>query len=91
MRCHSYSGQPSGLLFQKTIGAVTTAKWNHTGEGAYLCFARGDENRALGLRKTTLGGVHVHTVGLNAETNGTGIEPKGEIFLLTFLFIGLVR
>src|SRR3981081_174761 len=29
MRCHSSSGQPSGLLFQKTMGAVTTAKWNH--------------------------------------------------------------
>lgn len=30
------------------------------------------------------------TVGLN-ETNGTGIEPKGESILLTFLFIELLR
>jgi hypothetical protein len=34
MRCHSSSGQPSGLLFQKTTGAVTTAKWNHRGRGS---------------------------------------------------------
>jgi len=33
MHCHSSSGQPSGLLFQKTMGAVTTAKWNHRKEG----------------------------------------------------------
>ena len=38
-------GQPSGLLFQKTTGAATTAKWNHREEEAYLCFARGDETR----------------------------------------------
>ena len=27
MHCHFSSGQSSGLLFQKTMGAVTTAKW----------------------------------------------------------------
>jgi hypothetical protein len=41
MHCHSTSGQSSGLLFQKTIGAVTTVKWNHKGEEAHLRFARG--------------------------------------------------
>jgi hypothetical protein len=30
-------------LFQKTIGAVTTAKWNHREEETYLRFAGGDE------------------------------------------------
>jgi hypothetical protein len=43
MRCHPSSGQPSGLLFQKTIGAATTAKWNHRGEETDLRFIRGDE------------------------------------------------
>jgi hypothetical protein len=56
------------LDVSETIGAVTTAKWNHREEEAYLRFARGDENRALGLRKTTLRSrVHVQTVGLNAR------------------------
>src|SRR5258708_37297816 len=43
MRCHSSSGQPSGFLVQKMTGAVTTVKWNHREEEAYLRFARGDE------------------------------------------------
>src|SRR5260370_16649981 len=77
MRCHSSSGQPSGLLFQKTTGAVTTAKWNHREEEAYLRFARGDENRALGLRKTSLRlRVHVQTVGLNAETKKGSVPTR---------------
>ena len=42
MHCHSLSGQSSGLLFQKTIGAVTTAKWDHREEALILRFARGD-------------------------------------------------
>jgi hypothetical protein len=42
MHCHSWSGQSSGLLFQKTIGAVTAAKWDHREEALILRFARGD-------------------------------------------------
>ncbi len=62
------------------------------GRGSVSLLRTRRRNTALGLSKTTLGvGVHVQTVGLNAETNGTGIEPMGEIFLLTFLFIGLFR
>jgi hypothetical protein len=37
------------LVVSETIGAVTTAKWNHGGEEAYLCFARGDETRHWAL------------------------------------------
>ena len=39
MHCHSWSGQSSGLLFQKTMGAVTTAEWNHNEEAFILRFA----------------------------------------------------
>src|SRR5215470_13191655 len=47
-------------------------------------------NRISGLGKTTLGErVHVQTVGLNAETKMERHRAGGEIFLLTFLFIGL--
>src|SRR5215467_4402659 len=49
-------------------------------------------NRISGLGKTTRGGrVHVQTVGLNAETKMERHRAAGEIFLLTFLFIGLRR
>jgi len=43
MHCHSSSGQLSGLLFQKTTGAATTAKWNHREEELILRFTRGNE------------------------------------------------
>ncbi len=43
MHCHSSSGQPSSLLFQKTMGAVTTAKWNHRKEELILRLACRDE------------------------------------------------
>ena len=45
MHCHLSSGQSSGLLFQKTIGAVTTVKWNHREEELLLRLARGDQSR----------------------------------------------
>src|SRR5262245_35626687 len=49
-------------------------------------------NRINGLGNTTRGGrVHVQTVGLNAETKMDRHRAAGEIFLLTFLFIGLRR
>ena len=57
----------------------------HKGEQTYLGFARGDETRLLGLRKTA----RPNSGGLNAETRIGGIEPMGKISLLTFLFIGL--
>jgi len=51
MHCHSWSGQSSGLLFQKTMGAVTTAKWNHRGEPLMLCFTRGDKAKPFAWRR----------------------------------------
>src|SRR6266567_1210120 len=128
MRCHSSSGQPSGLLFQKRLapsrqrngtireGKRISASHAETKHGTgpeqdhsrsrsarsnswAECRDKWDRHRANGgdfsldipFYRTLGVGVHVQTVGLNAETNGTGIEPMGEIFLLTFLFIGLFR
>jgi hypothetical protein len=49
-------------------------------------------NRTLGLRKTTRRScVHVQTIGLNAEPKKDRHLADGEICLLTFPFIGLVR
>jgi hypothetical protein len=84
MRCHSSSGQPSGLLFQKTNGAATTRIWNHREEEAFLRFTHGGKrNRTLGLRKTTLGvGGYVQTFGLNAETKkGSAPTRRGAVSL----------
>src|SRR5580704_18381746 len=51
-----------------------------------------ERNKRLGLRKTTLESrVHVQTVGLNAETTTSRHRAKGELFLLTFPLIGLLR
>jgi hypothetical protein len=36
-------------------------------------------------------GVHVHSIGLNAETKKYRHRADGEICLLTFPFIGLLR
>ena len=62
------------------------------GRGSVSPLSTRRRNRALGPRKTTLGvGVHAQTVGLNAETRIGRYSAVGEIFLLTCLFIGLVR
>jgi len=92
MHCHSWSGQSSGLLFQKTMGAVTTAKWNHRGRTIASPSRTRRPSKTLCLEKTTRRvRVHVQTVGLNAETKKERHRADGEMFLLTFPFIGLVR
>ena len=72
------------MLYQKTMGAVTTAKWNHRNEELILRFARGDEPGPQDLRKTTLG-VDVQTVGLNAEKKRAH-RAEGEVFSLDIPF-----
>ncbi len=72
------------VVFQKTTGAVTTAKWNHRKEPLILRLFR-PEKTTLGLR------VHVQTVGLNAETKKDRDRADGEVFLLTLPLIGLRR
>jgi hypothetical protein len=62
------------LLFQKTMDARHDSEIKLTrGEETYLRFARGDEARLLGLRKTA----RPNSGGLNAETRIGGIEPMG--------------
>ena len=68
--------------FQKPNGVVVTKTWNHSGK----------EKKVSRLQRET---AHSRIecarskVGLNAETKkSVGIEPTGELFLLTFTLIG---
>ena len=62
------------------------------GRGNVPALRTPERNKRLGLSKTTLESrVHVQTVGLNAETKKGRHRAEGEICLLTFPFIGLVR
>ena len=84
MHCHSSSGQSSGLLFQKTMGAVTKAKWNHRRTIDAL-FHTGKQSKTLCLEKTALRvRNYFQTVGLNAEIKKDRHRAAGEIFVLTF-------
>ena len=86
MRCHSRSGQPSGLLFQKTMGAAATGK-KPKGGGSVSALRTRRRNKRLGPEED-------RTLTQWAECrdkNGGGIEPMEKIFLLTFLFIGLAE
>ena len=68
MRCHSSSGQLSGLYVSENEWRCHKRKMEPQGRGnvSPLCTRR--RNRKLGLCKTTLRGrVHVQTIGLNAE------------------------
>ena len=90
MHCHSSSGQPSSLLFQKTMGAVTTAEMEPQER-------RIDSPLRTRRRTTTSGPEEDHS--WSGRSNGwaecrekkSGIEPKGRCFLLTFPLIGLFR
>src|SRR5207244_13494584 len=86
MRYRLFKADNRHLLvsFRRPNGVVTTRTWNHSGE----------EKKVSRLqRKTTLSRIECarsKQVGLNAETKkGVGIEPTGEIFLLTFTLIVL--
>src|SRR5713226_136014 len=90
MRCHSCSGQPSGLWFQRTMDAPhhdkeITLTRERRRYASHAETKQDYETRLLGLEEDrTL----KQWGGLNAETRG-GIEPMEKIFLLTFFFIGL--
>jgi hypothetical protein len=81
MRCHSRSGQPSGLLFQKRWAPSRQENKTPQGEEAYLRFARGDETRDSALRKTARS-----NSGLNAETRMGRYSADGEDFSLDIPF-----
>src|SRR5215469_1919162 len=90
MHCHSSSGQSSGLLFQKTIGAVTAAKMEPQETRIHS---------ALHTRRriATLGSEEDHSRSVRSigwaecREKKIGIDPKGSTFLLTFPLIGLFR
>jgi hypothetical protein len=80
------------LLFQKTMGAVTTAKMEPQGRTIDSPFRTRRQSKTLFLEKTTLKvRDYVQTVGLNAETKKDRYRAQGERFVLTFPLIGLYR
>jgi hypothetical protein len=83
MRCHSRNGQASGLLFQKTMGAVMTGKKPTGGrERTSASHTHGDENKELGLEEDhSRLGVHAQTVGLECrDKNGAVLSRWGRFF-----------
>src|ERR1700757_4838058 len=89
MHCHSCSGQSSGLLFQKPL-----APSHREMEPQDTTIDSPPRTRRP---IEALGPEEDHS--RSGRSNGwaecrekkIGIEPKGSTFLLTFLFIGLVR
>jgi hypothetical protein len=81
MHCHSRSGQSSGLLFQKTTGAVTTAKWNHRKEELILRFICGGEPKpSVWARPLSEEEYTFKQLGSMPRQKRTGIEPRGRFF-----------
>jgi hypothetical protein len=80
------------LDVSETNGAVATRVWNHREEETFLRYTRRNEiSDSAGERLLSNSRVHVQTVGLNAETKTCRHRAEGEIFLLTFPFIGHLR
>ena len=85
MRYRLFKADNRHLLvsFRRPNGVVTTRTWNHSGEEQKVSRPAGKDH-TLTDRVCTF-----KTIGLNAETKkSVGIEPTGEIFLLTFTLIG---
>jgi len=51
LHCRFLSGQSSALLFPETMGAVTTASWNHGGEESFALLPTRRGTRPFGLRE----------------------------------------
>jgi hypothetical protein len=91
MRCHSCSGQPSGLLFQKNNGRRHDSGMEPQRRG------RVSPLRKAETKQSTQPEEHhprsrecmLKQWGLNAETRMERHSAEGEVFLLTFHFIGL--
>ena len=79
MPCHSWSGQSSGLLFQKTMGAVTNTEMEPQGRTIDASFRTRRQSKTLCLEKTTRRvRDYVQAVGLNAATKKGRHRPDGE-------------
>jgi hypothetical protein len=68
------------------------SEMDHREEESFSPLRTRRRTMTLGLRKATLRSrVHVQAVGLNAEPKKVRHRAEGEVFLLTFPFIGLYR
>ena len=91
MRCHSLSGQPSGLLVSRNEWRRHDSEMEPQRRGSKSPLRKRRRNRTLGLRKTTLRSRgRIQSLRLNAEKI-IRHRVEGEVFLLTFLFIGPLR
>src|SRR5260370_10567814 len=88
MRCHSSSGQPSGLLFQKRL-APSRQRNGTTRERKRISASHAKTKHGTGPEED-------HSRSRSARSNSWAEcrdkwdrhRAEGEIFLLTFLFIG---
>ena len=88
MRCHSFSGQPSGLYVSENEWRRHNSEMEPQGRGSRSPLHTRRRNGELGPSKTTRESrVNVQSLGLNAEKIFRH-RAEGEIFLLTFPFIG---
>jgi len=89
MRCHSSVDNRQAWSFQKTNGVVTTVKWNH--KGGNISPLPATKRIGRPRKNTRRSWVHAQSVGLNAERKICRHRAEGEIFLLTFPYIGLLQ
>ena len=81
MRCHSCSGQPSGLFVSENDDARHDSETKLTGERRRISTSHAETKQGYSAEEDRT----LKQWGLNAETRMGGIEPMGEISLLTFL------
>ena len=80
------------LVVSENDGAVTNSEMEPQGRTIASPSRTRRQSKTLCLEKTTLRlRDYVQTVGLNAETKKDRHRAEGEIFVLTFLLIGLFR
>src|SRR5215472_14626795 len=90
MHCHSSSGQSYWLVVSENDGRRHNSQMEPQGRTIDSPFRTRRQSKTLCLEKATLRvRDYVQTVGLNAETKKDRHRAEGEIFVLTFPFIGL--
>src|SRR6516164_7716863 len=92
MHCHSSSGQSYRLVVSENDGRRHNSEMEPQGRTIASPSRTRRQSKTLCLEKTTPRvRDYVQTVGLNAETKEDRHRAEGEIFVLTFPFIGLYR
>lgn len=90
MRCHSSSGQLSGLFVSENGWRCHNREMEPQRERSVSPLPA--TKRIGRLRKTTRRSwVHAQSVGLNAERKVSQHRAEGKVFLLTFPYIGRLR